>query len=222
MMTILCALVGQDFGAQAGIDLGSSMMSVAAMNSAIGAGVHPIGGRTRPVPNTTFRADPIITARVKRQYLDFLARKVSPSASQDAAKFLGQVDFKQAWARAEGPDGLRPDNVADAAAAYFALNWCIANGKDSFTAASVQALRRQFGPVIFGQPAFRRLSNAQRQEMAEVWMINFVVQAGGYGGAKSNPAMLQKVQDAAVTRFKNEAHLDLRTLRLTDQGFVKA
>ncbi len=224
MTAVFFALVAQtDFGASAGIDLGSSMMSVATMNSAIGVGLHKGGSKaTRPVPDTRFHADPAVTARVRRQYLDFLARKVSPSSSQRAAEFFRKVDFKQAWTKQDAFDGLRNDNVAYAAAAYFALNWCIANGKDGFTPASAKALLHQFGPVIFGTAAFRRLGNAQRQEMAEVWQINFVAQEAGYAVARKDPALLRKMREAAVTWFKSEAKIDLNAVRLTDEGFVRA
>jgi len=76
-------------------------------------------------------------------------------------------------------------------------------------------------PLLASNPSFIRLSDAKRQEIAEVWMVNFVVQQGTFVSAirSHNSEMQGKLAAAAVTRFQNEMGLDLRRLTLTNQGF---
>ena len=91
---------------------------------------------------------------------------------------------------------------------------------DARQAAGARAQLRAILPV---NPAFARLSETQRQEMAETYMVNFLYQQGSYTEAlrRRDAALQQRLSDAAQARFRNEMHLDLRSLALTDRGFVK-
>ena len=77
--------------------------------------------------------------------------------------------------------------------------------------------------MIAQNPGFARLSIAQRQEMAETLMLNFMYQHDVYLHAvkAGDRALKAKLADAAIARFRNEMGVDLRSLALTDQGFVK-
>ena len=63
-----------------------------------------------------------------------------------------------------------------------------------------------------------------RQQLAEVWQLNYVFQSVGMFAAtkKGDPAMVQKMSDAAEARFRTEAKVDLRAMKITDHGFVRA
>ena len=100
----------------------------------------------------------------------------------------------------------------------------IANGRTSNTGAEARAVRDQCRALLAANPQFTRLTDAQRQEMAEIWMLNFLLHAAAYGQAMSgkDAAMLGKLGDAATARFRNEMGVDLRRLRVTPTGFVPA
>jgi hypothetical protein len=72
--------------------------------------------------------------------------------------------------------------------------------------------------------SFTGLNDAQKQEMAEVLILNFIAQSVAYEDAmRDNDATMQRrLQNAATTRFQNEMNVDLRQLRLTGNGFVAA
>ena len=127
------------------------------------------------------------------------------------------------WAGIVREDGLRTGDLADAMAAYWILNWIMANQGDNNRTQAL-AVRDQVRGVIGGSPAVARLGDAGRQEMAEVLMLNFLVQQATYVDAmqRGDQAMMRRLGDAAVARFRNEMGVDLRRLQLTDAGLVSA
>ena len=168
---------------------------------------------------TTYRASPDVRTRVTRQYVDWLA-KSSPQDAERARRALAAADPVQTWSRYVAEDGMHPGDVADAMASYWVLNWLIVNGGDS-RPGQVQAVRRHIKPTIASSPVFARLSEAQRQEMAEALMVNFIFQRDTYMHAVQahDEPLLAKARAAAVARFQSEARVDLRRLALTDDGF---
>jgi hypothetical protein len=146
-----------------------------------------------------------------------VTRPPAPSPRSSSGK-----DYLALWAVHVAQDGLRPDDVADAGAAYWVENWEIANGIDTATPAQVRAVREQVHATMLAKPSFARLSDAQKQEMAEIFIYNQIVQDANYVAAMKagNRAITGRLADAAVARFRNEMHLDLRRLALTDRGFA--
>lgn len=138
-------------------------------------------------------------------------------------RYLATHDFKREWSQAAASDGMRRGNLLDSMTEYWITNWLIANGKTRNTRAQAQGLKNQLGSVLAKDRTVSRLTNAQRQELAEVWMINTIAQAGGYQTAlkQGDTPMIDKAREAAVTRFRNEVKFDLRSLILTDRGFAK-
>lgn len=175
-----------------------------------------------PVASTGYTASPQVTARVKRQFVDWL--KVTTGMDQNAEHAVMQEDFLHSWKTAVQADGLRPNDTADALASYWVLNWMIAKGRASNTAEEAQAVRDQCRDLLSANPAFARLTAVQKQELAEIWMMNFVIQAAAYSDAlkRGDQELLPKLAKAAQTRFRNEMGLDLSRLRITSRGFAPA
>ncbi len=220
---------GQSDLGQGYFQLGQSMMSTGMMNHVLQNNVRAARGGHGPrnlredvLPETSFRRIPDVTKQVERDYADWLARRGGPSAKQELATYFATHDFRADWAKNEASDGLRPDNVADALAAYWVMNWMIANKVNGTTRAQVQGVKRQIAPAILRQKAFASLNNVGRQHLAEIWQLNYVFQSMGMYGAiqRGDTATAQKASDAAEARFINEAHVDLRKLQITDRGFA--
>lgn len=176
------------------------------------------------VAATGYRAAPAVTARVKRQFVTWLKSSTRADAAQARAieQQLLSTDFVRQWSAAVREDGLRAGDAADALGAYWLLNWMIANGRASNTGAEARAVRDQCRTLLVANPQFAALTDAQRQEMAEIWMLNFLLHAAAYSQAMSSKdaAMLDRLGDAATTRFRNEMGVDLRRLEVTSTGFV--
>lgn len=175
-----------------------------------------------PVADVTYRPSPQVSARVHRQFSAFVARQNGAPDARAVEEELRRADLLNVWSRTWAPDGLRQGNLLDAQVSYFITNWAIANGMEATTVAQSRGVREQFQPVMTANPTLARLGNDQRQEMAEIMMLNGTVQMLVYAAAKQagNQDMVARLGDAAAQRFRSEAGVDLRRLTLTDRGFA--
>lgn len=229
LLSTTIGVAQSDLG-QGYFQLGQSMMSTGMMNNVLANNVRNARGnrprnlREDVLPDTSFRRIPDVTKRVEHDYAEWLGKRGNPEASRELRTYFATHDFRQDWAKNEASDGLRPDNVADALTAYWVMNWMIANKVNGTTRAQVQAVKRQIAPAILRQKSFTSLNNVGRQQLAEIWQLNYVFQSVGMFSAmkKGDQAMVQKASDAAEARFQNEAKVDLRAIKITDHGFVKA
>ena len=180
-------------------------------------------GPTPAVADTRYVPDRAVTVRVQRQFVEFLRRQAGPAGADAMAKVFASQDLLAAWARQAAPDGMRPNDVADAMAEYWVTNWLIARGSMDAPPAQVRGVREQVRRTLVTNARFAGLTPAQRQEMAEVVIYNTLVQGEAYRGAvtKGDAATWARLGDAAVARFRNEMGVDLRALALTDRGFLK-
>lgn len=175
----------------------------------------------RPAPvQTSYRASPQVTSRVKRQFAAFVGEHGGDEAGLAAA--MDREDFFARWGRHVSQYGLRRGDVADAMTAYWMINWQIANDVHDVSRDQVVAVKRQVLSGMGGDSAFRGLNDGQKQEMAEALILNFIIQSVAYEDAiKAGDTALQgRLQDAAVARFRNEMNIDLRRVRLTEAGFA--
>lgn len=172
---------------------------------------------------TTYRASPEVSARVRRQFADWMGRQAGAEGGRRIADAMAKRDPISNWAQIVSGDGLRPGDIADAMASYWILNWVMANGADSNRAQAL-AVRDQIRTMIASNPGYARLDNAQRQELSEVLMLNFLIQHAAYVDAmkRGDRDTARRLGDAAVARFRNEMGVDLRRLELTRTGFVPA
>jgi len=218
------------------MDFGSSMAAVGQMNNVLGNTVRSGGGSatrrgssgaglaasSRAVSaDTRYRASPAVTARVRGQFADYVA-KTDPANAPRLRQAVQQNDLLGAWEKHVSSDGLRRGDVADAMAAYWVQNWQIANNVPFTNRTQVQAVRGQVYRALGSNPQFARLDDASKQEMAEVFMYNFVAQGSAFSDAttKGDKGLSNRLSNAAVTRFRSEMNVDLRQLKLTQAGFV--
>lgn len=170
---------------------------------------------------TTYRAEPAVSARVKEQFLDWIGKTAPGDVPRLRAEFQRR-DPLDTWMEMSSGDGLQRGDVVDALTGYWVLNWAIANTA-SPSPARISAVRQQVRRVLAGNPAFLRLNEAQRQEMAEVFMLNYVIQYATFQDAytRRDQGTIRRLGDAAVARFRSEMGQDLRRMDLTDAGFVR-
>lgn len=196
------------------------------IDSSIGGARSQPAPAARPAPAsrsvTTYVSRPEISAKARKQFIDWFGAQAGGDGGRRMAQALSQGDPVKSWAGIVAQDGLKPGDLADVFAGYWILNWAMANSSDS-TRPTALAVREQVRPILAGNPAFARLTEAQRQEMAETLMLNFLVQHAAYLGAmqKGDQATAARLGDAAVARFRNEMGVDLRRLSLTERGFVR-
>lgn len=214
------------------VDFGASMMAFGQMNNVLGSTVQKngkdgdrrINASPRPAAavDTRYRVSPVVSTRMRRQFADFLV-KSDPANAERLRQTVQQQDLLGLWENHVSVDGLRRGDVADAMTAYWVQNWQIANNIPFADRAKVQAVREQIHRSLVANPAFARFDDAGKQEMAEVFMLNFVVQGSAFSdaAAKGDKALGHRLSDAAVARFRNEMNVDPRQLKLTQVGFER-
>ena len=175
-----------------------------------------------PASATAYRASPEAGADARRAHAEWMSLLRSAPGGGRVAAALGDRDLVRGWARIVGDDGLCPGDMADAAAGYWLLNWAIANGADG-SRAGAEAVRRQVRRMIVASPGFDRLDAAERQRLSEALMLEFLVEHAAHADAlaRGDRAAVDRLAEAAVARFRAELGVDLRALRLTDEGFVR-
>ena len=169
---------------------------------------------------TGYTPSPDVSALVKTQFIKQIDRVVDSDEARKIGTALASRDIVAIWTHGMAPNGLHPNDLADAIASYWILNWMMANHGD-LTPVQAQAVRDQIrAAIVVGRLA--ALTNVGRQEVAELMMIQFVIHSAIYETAiKANDAdLIAKLGDAAEQRFQTEMKIDLRTLALTDQGFA--
>lgn len=231
-VTLAAAAPAQDFTSIGNqyIDFGASMASVGQMNNVLGATVRGRGAersarapvRTAAVASTRYRGSPAVSARVRAQFADFVAR-ADPANADRLRRTIAQQDLLGLWEKHVATDGLRRGDVADAMTAYWVQNWQIANKVPFASRAQVQAVRGQVARTLGASPAFAKMGDAERQAMAETFMLNFVAQGSAFSdaAARGDAAATARLSDAAAARFRKDMNLDLRALRLTGAGLVE-
>lgn len=190
-------------------------------NELHGRGAAPQVPHPSAAAPTTYQRDPAVTRRVEAAFVDYVEKVGGPQEAATVRDDLAHHDFVDAWRSTAGTNGLRPGDLADAMAAYWILNWAMANTHDAGPAEAA-GVKAQLRRNLATNPTFQRLTEAQRQETAETFMLNYVYQQNIYAAAakRDDQPLLHKLSDAAEARFSNEMHLDLRGLRLTDAGFA--
>jgi hypothetical protein len=216
----------QDIGAW-GIGLGSSGLAVAQWETVMQGAAAAVqeadrGPQDTPRRGTTrYRADRTISARLREEFASHVAQSLGPGAGEQVRAELRRRDPIESWSAIVAGRGLAPGDAADAVTGYWILNWEIAT-RGTGTSRQAQAVRRQVLPLMTSHPAYTALGDAQRQEFAEVLMLNFLVEHTAYVEAvqRQDEPQLQRLAEAAVERFRTTTGVDLRILDLTDQGFV--
>lgn len=172
---------------------------------------------------TSYRPAAAVSAHTRRQFVASMSGKVGAANARQLAEALERGDPIASWSQIVAADGLRSGDVADAFAAYWLLNWAMANGREG-NRAQVLAVRDQTRSILASNPRHAALSEVQRQEMAETFMLNFLIQHAAYSDAhkRGDQATMRRLGDAAVARFRSEMGLDLRRLQLGGTGFIPA
>ncbi len=169
--------------------------------------------------STAYTLNPAVSAQVRTAFVRELERRLNGAQAEAIARNLRGNDPVARWAGMVSGDGLHTGDLADALASYWVLNWAMANGGES-TPEAVQAVRDQVRWAVANRPALAKLTDAEKQAMAEEAMLNFIYEVTGYLQARQagNDAMLGRFAEGAEMRFRREMAVDLKSLLLTSKG----
>ena len=161
-----------------------------------------------------FQASPALREQVLNDFID-RTRRSSPEAAKALAAEFRRPDFHQRFAGAVRPFGFSPDDAADVMAVYLVAGWEIVHGTDANPTA-LRAVRRQVAGQMASNAALR--DPATRARLAEELKIITTLFLGSVENAKREGATAQFAAGVAA-HYRQTTNQDLRTLRLTAQGF---
>ena len=186
---------------------------------------HPTGGGRDAKVQTDIAAldytpSPEVRRRNLDRFTDTLRAQNRSNAAQLNAYFaendvMAVIDRRMRWTGSATP------NVADALAVWWIGAW-IVNQEPSRTTVSpdtMRIVRDQAAAVLLASLKTAELNDAQKQEMAENYLLNTVVLQESFLNVGQDPAI--------VTQLAEEVHwealaqgIDLSAIVLTDEGFI--
>jgi hypothetical protein len=176
--------------------------------------------RFSPTEAAVFRANVIKGIVANEGFAEADVKQVLPAWDQSV------VD----WQDAEPKGDYRPNDVADVFAKYWIFAWIYGGGADptKVTAAMMAGVRTQAHRLFAADPTFVRLTEGQRQTLADAIMrrhtqdmqnMDDLADDSLFGGADEQGA--NELKDKIVRHFEEQFDIDLLKLGLTyDQGFV--
>ncbi|KKB81255.1 hypothetical protein VW35_03805 [Devosia soli] len=171
--------------------------------------------------DTSYRQSAIISARIEKQFLDNIRWTIGTEARDNVAAAFAERPALDVWAELVAPDGLKRGNVADALTAYWVLNWVTANARYTLKVDN-GPIQAQMRKAMAGDINFRNFSDIQKQEMAEGYILRFLVEHAALNDAmaRKDVAALGRLAMASVTRFRQEMGVDLLALEPGPNGLL--
>lgn len=170
--------------------------------------------------DTSYRPSPSVSARVQREFLNQLRWSSGVEVRDNLAAAFRERAPTDIWLELVEKDGLKAHNVADALTAYWVLNWITANG---FYTARVNngPIQRQLRTAFFADRNFRALSDMKKQELAEGYILNFLLEHAALNNAVEarDVATLNRLAAASVLRFQKDMGVNLLLLEPSEEGF---
>jgi uncharacterized caspase-like protein len=163
------------------------------------------------------------SASVRKQATEKFLNQLGSTNKQMAELFravFGLQDVFGAMDKAVSKYDLSTSNLADTLTIFFNTLHDSATGKITDpTRAQAQGVRRQMALSLSTSPEIAGWSDAQKQEYSDMMMLNAMVMSAGMEAIKNDPAQLKTYSDAMAENAKSTMGLDLRQLRLSDDGY---
>lgn len=170
--------------------------------------------------DTSYRPSASVSARVQREFLETVRWSAGAEMRDALSATFAERPATEIWLDLVKEDGLVLNNVADALTAYWVLNWITANA--AYSARLNHApIQRQLRIAFFNDPGFVRMSDQQKQELAEGYILNFLMEHAALNRAVAarDVETLSKLAAASVMRFQSQMGVNLLTLVPSAHGF---
>lgn len=158
--------------------------------------------------------------RANLAYIVSRTRKADPEGAAQMEQLFNSADVIGQIGAVVAPYGYSIYNVADAYALYWMTAWEGARGSNrNFSRSEMQAVQSQTRKALLATPQIARMSDADKQQMAEAMWIQIALIDGTIEKAKQDPALMAAVQ-RSIREGASATGLDLDAIRLTENGFV--
>lgn len=196
-------------------------LSVTAQSSVVDTAVaSPSEASVTPQFDAGYRPSPTISARLQREFIDRVRWSAGVEARDSLRAAFAERSPTEIWYELVKSDGLETNNVIDALTSYWVLNWVAANGAYSVKVDSAP-VQRQLRIAFANEPNFLAMSEQQRQELAEGYILNFLVEHAALNTAveQRDVETLNRLAAAAVARFQKDMKVNLLELVPGPDGF---
>jgi hypothetical protein len=163
--------------------------------------------------DTSYKPSSIISARIEKKFLDSIRWNVGAEIRDQLASAFAERPALETWQELVKADGLKTGDVADAITAYWVLNWVTANARYNLKVDN-GPIQKQMRAAMEADPNFRTLTNIQKQEMAEGYILKFLVEHAALNDAmaRKDVAALSRLALSSVQRFRQQMGVDLLAL----------
>lgn len=170
--------------------------------------------------NSAYRFSEGVSVRLRRSFLDQIRWSVGVEARDLLAESFADRSHTEIWQELVKEDGLSTGNVADALTAYWVLNWVTANGAYGQKVDN-GPVQRQLRVALAEDANFQQLNDQARQQMAEGYMLNFLIEHAALNDAvaRRDVENLRTLAAASATRFQQQLGVDLLALAPGPNGF---
>jgi hypothetical protein len=168
----------------------------------------------------TYRADKTQRRVNIDRFLGDIRKKDAAGAAQ-LANVFANVDVIGQISSEISRYGLSGNNVADAYAVYWISAWEASKGivGNQTTREQSLAVRDQAARAFQSTPAFAKSTNAERQEFAEMLLLQAALISSNMESTSSDKRAQRELSNA-IRQGATAMGLDLDAMTLTDQGFV--
>ncbi len=186
---------------------------------------HPAGAdRAATMPIEAATLDYIPSPEVRRRNLERFVDAMRAQNRSNAAQlnaYFADNDVMAVIDRRMGWTGDTTPNVADALAVWWVGAWVVNQepGRQGVSSDTMRIVRDQAAAVLLSSLKTGELSDAQKQEMAENYLLNTVVLQESFLNGRSDLTFVSELADE-VQREALAQGIDLTAVTLTDQGFV--
>ena len=117
--------------------------------------------------------------------------------------------------------GFSSSNLADVFAIWWLSSWQVSNGDFEMEAtdAQIAGVKNQAAAMMVNWPGLGEMTNEQKQDVADNFMMTTLMVISAAQGAKINPQSAPAIQQF-VRAPAAQLGMDLTAYRITDQGFV--
>jgi hypothetical protein len=172
------------------------------------------------VARFAFTPSPAIRQRSIATFVSTL-KSSNPSVGALMEASFSMMDFFAEGDKAIAKYGMTTSNLADAMTVLIDTMRDGANGGVTDpTRAQAQAVRRQMALILLTNPGMADWTDSQKQELSDSMVLNAAFLSFAFDAAKqAGPASLKTYSDGIATTAKTSMGIDLRALKMTDQGY---
>lgn len=169
--------------------------------------------------NPHFKTDPKVSRLVNQRFAHFLGAD-DPAALAEVMQELESGKYRDEFRQRLDAYGLVQNDLVDVTAAHYAAIWELVHDR-ALKPSEVVAIRDQLKQTLRDQPELAAMDDADRQEIAETFMLHTAVAMDGYRTVQSSgDRKLLAQYRAGVQRNLLPDGPDLQSLDVGPGGFT--